>query len=332
MAKKIILGVLFLGLVGALAVGAVNRTVAKSVDTNNTEQRGAGWAARTQEDGAVLAANFEGRGGRNQVQVDETHVAGQGGQGQRQPLNTQQGSGRDSQAAGGQGNQARGNSTQVSALPAQTVEGIVLSVDDSQMTLLTEQGEVELADRAWRFALEQGFIAEVGQRVRVSGYDENGAFAAAQMLNVSTQQQVEVRAQSGQPLWSGGGQGGSSAQRQGGNGGQAGAAQGEPQVLAATEDHQWITVSGAVLSIDDTQMTVQTDSGEVVIADRPWSFALEAGFTAQPGDQVTLTGFYENETFETGQLANGDLVVAIREESGRPLWAGGRGGGQGRTG
>jgi hypothetical protein len=232
MAKKIIMGVLFLGLVGALAVGAVNRTVAKSADTNNTEQRGAGWA-RTQEDGTVLAANVEGRGGRNQATADETHAAGQGGQGQRQPLNTQQGSGRDGQAAGSQGNQARGNSSQ----------------------------------------------------------------------------------------------------DPGGNGqGQAGASQGEPQVLAASEDHQWTAVSGIVLSIDDTQMTLQTDSGEIVIADRPWSFALESGFTAQVGDQVTVQGFYEGATFEAGQLANGDLIVSIREESGRPLWAGGRGGGQGRTG
>jgi hypothetical protein len=325
MAKKIIMGVLFLGLVGALAVGAVNRTVAKSADTNNTEQRGAGWA-RTQEDGTVLAANVEGRGGRNQATTDETRAAGQGGQGQREPLNTQQGGGRNSQIAGSQGNQARGNGSQVSGLPVQIFEGIVLSVDDSQMTLLTEQGEVELADRAWRFALEQGFMAEVGQRVRVSGYDENGAFAAAQMLNISTQQQVDVRAQGGQPLWSGGGQGGQGGQ------GQAAAPQGDPQVLAATEDHQWTTVSGVVRSIDDAQMTVQTDAGEIVIADRPWSFALESGFTARVGDQVTVQGFYEGETFEAGQLTNGDLVVSIREETGRPLWAGGRGGGQGRTG
>jgi hypothetical protein len=229
MAKKIIMGVLFLGLVGALAVGAVNRTVAKSADTNNTEQRGAGWA-RAQEDGTVLAANVDGRGGRNQATADETHAAGQG---QRQPLNTQQGSGRDGQAAGSQGNQARGNSSQ----------------------------------------------------------------------------------------------------DQGGNGqDQAGASRGEPQLLAASEDHQWTNVSGIVLSIDDTQMTLQTDSGEIVIADRPWSFALEAGFTAQAGDQVTVRGFYEGETFEVGQLTNGELVVSIREESGRPLWAGGRGGGRGRTG
>ncbi len=210
-------------MVGALAVGAVNRTVAKSADTNNTEQRGAGWA-RTQEDGTVLAANGEGRGRRNQATAEETHVAGQGGQRQREPLNTQQGDGRNSQAAGSQG-----------------------------------------------------------------------------------------------------GNGGQSQ-------GQAGSPQGEPQVLAATEDHQWIIVSGVVSSIDDTQMTVQTESGEIVIADRPWSFALEAGFTAQVGDQVTAAGLYEGETFEAGQLTNGDLVVSIREESGRPLWAGGRGGGRGRTG
>jgi hypothetical protein len=226
MAKKIIMGVLFLGLVGALAVGAVNRTVAKSADTNNTEQRGAGWA-RAQEDGTVLAANVDGRGGRNQATADETHAAGQGGQGQREPLNTQQGGGRNSQTVGSQGSQgSQGNNGQS----------------------------------------------------------------------------------------------------------QAGAPQGEPQLLAATEDHQWTIVSGAVLSIDDTQMTLQTDSGEIVIADRPWSYALEAGFTAQIGEQVTVQGFYEGETFEAGQLTNGDLVVSIREESGRPLWAGGRGGGQGRTG
>lgn len=332
MAKKIIMGVLFLGLIGALAVGAVNRTVAKSADTNNTEQRVGGWA-RDQEDGTVLAANLEGRGGqgggRNQALASgETRQANQ-----HEPQNLQQGGGRAGQTGGSQGSQARGNANQASALPAQTFEGIVLSSDDSQMTLLTEQGEIVIGDRAWRFALEQGFMAEVGQRVRVDGYDEDGVFAAAQMLNLSTQQQVEVRQQSGQPLWSGGSQGG--GRIQGGNAGQAGQAgapQGQPQVLAAAEDHQWTTVSGVVTSIDDVQMTVQTDRGEIVIADRPWSFAVQAGFTAQVGDQVTVRGFYEGETFETGQLTNGDLTVSIREDTGRPLWAGGRGGGRGRTG
>ncbi len=216
MAKKIIMGVLFLGLVGALTVGAVNRTVAKSEDTDRTEQRGAGWA-RAQEDGTALAANVAGRGG-------------QGG-GRQQALtngDTRQANEHESlnsQAAGGQSSQGRGNSSQ------------------------------------------------------------------------------------------------------------AGNAQRSPQELAATEDHPWETVAGVVLSIDDTQMTVQTGGGEIVIADRPWAYALEAGFAAQVGDQVAVRGFYEGETFEAGQLTNGDLAVAIREETGRPLWAGGgRWSGQGRSG
>lgn len=228
MAKKIIMGVLFLALVGALVAGAVNRTAAKSADTNSTEHSGAGWA-RFQEDGTVLAANVEGRGGRNRVVTDEMHAAGQSGQGQRETLNTQQGGGGNGQAAGGQGAQAHGNASQ----------------------------------------------------------------------------------------------------------GQTGNAQGQPLELAAAEDHQWETISGVVRSIDDTQMTVQTGSGEIVIADRPWSFALESGFSAHVGEQIILDGFYEDDVFEAGRLTNGDQVVSIREESGRPLWAGrGRWSaqGQGRSG
>lgn len=96
--------------------------------------------------------------------------------------------------------------------------------------------------------------------------------------------------------------------------------------LAASENHEWVSITGTVTSIDATQMTVQTASGEIVIADRPWSFALAAGFTAQVGDQVTLDGFYANDTFEVGRLTNGELVVSIRADSSRPLWAGsGRG-------
>lgn len=92
--------------------------------------------------------------------------------------------------------------------------------------------------------------------------------------------------------------------------------------IAETESHDWTALTGTVVSVDDTQMTVQTDSGEIEIADRPWSYALSAGFTAQVGDQVTLEGFYQDRIFEAARLSNGDLTVSIREESGRPLWAG----------
>ena len=77
--------------------------------------------------------------------------------------------------------------------------------------------------------------------------------------------------------------------------------------------------------IDAGLLTVQLDSGELVeMMGRPWTFAQEQSFTAEVGDRVTVVGFYEGDEFEVGQIDNDStgLSVAIREESGRPLWAG----------
>jgi hypothetical protein len=63
----------------------------------------------------------------------------------------------------------------------------------------------------------------------------------------------------------------------------------------------------------------------VVVENRPWWFAQEQGVEVQPGDGIVLTGFYEDGEFEVGEIKNlrSGQVVEIREESGRPLWAGG---------
>jgi hypothetical protein len=94
---------------------------------------------------------------------------------------------------------------------------------------------------------------------------------------------------------------------------------------------EWLTLQGTVVSVDVDMLVVQTDSGEqVTMENRPWWFAREQGFSAQVGNQVTLVGFYENGDFEVGQISdvtNGQTLL-VRDENGRPLWAGrGRGGG-----
>lgn len=205
MIKKIVLGVLLLGLIAALVAGAVNRTIAKSDEGSTAERHGAGWT-QAEHEGLYLAENTQGRGGQG------------GGYQNQQSLDPAQGSGWRGGGRNGTAEQARANST--------------------------AQGNQTYGNRQGA-----GPIAE-------------------------------------------------------------------------TESHDWTTLTGTVTSVDDTQMTVQTDSGEIEVADRPWSFALSAGFTAQVGDQVTLEGFYQDGIFETGRLLNGDLAVSIREESGRPLWAG----------
>ncbi len=74
-------------------------------------------------------------------------------------------------------------------------------------------------------------------------------------------------------------------------------------------------------------MTIRTSAGDIQVIDRPWSFAQQQGFQAKVGDQVSLNGFYEDDTFEVGGLVNVSTgqETQIREQSGRPLWAGGRG-------
>jgi hypothetical protein len=94
---------------------------------------------------------------------------------------------------------------------------------------------------------------------------------------------------------------------------------------------EWLTLQGTVVSVDADTLVVQTTSGEqVTMENRPWWFAQEQGFSAQVGDQVTLVGFYEGDDFEVGRIddaTNGQKVL-VRDENGRPLWAGrGRRGG-----
>ena len=106
---------------------------------------------------------------------------------------------------------------------------------------------------------------------------------------------------------------------------------GEPGGLGQAQVEGWEQHHAAVTRVNDEALIVETDKGyEIVIQGRPWRFAQEQLFAVQVGDAVTLTGFYEGEEFEVGRIentANGQSVW-IRDESGRPMWAGrGRQGG-----
>jgi len=94
---------------------------------------------------------------------------------------------------------------------------------------------------------------------------------------------------------------------------------------AAAQGVQWTTVQGAVMSVDQIAMTVQTAKGEqIVIQNRPWTFALEQKFAAKVGDTISMSGFYQNGQFEIGQMQNvtTGATVQVRDQSGRPNWAG----------
>jgi len=112
---------------------------------------------------------------------------------------------------------------------------------------------------------------------------------------------------------------GSAGERTSGRGVGSGDGTGQAQV------GEWLTLEGTAVSVNEDALVVQTTAGdEVVVENRPWSFALEQGFNAQPGDQMTLTAFDEDGVLEVGQITDlsSGQSVQLRDESGRPMWAG----------
>lgn len=317
MVKKVVLGTLLVGLIGILVVGAVIRTMDKTELV--TEARGQG-RGRIGSEVSVSTRSQQGQGrGGN----------GQGG-----------GYGRSDVA------ELQYASYEISPDTWAIYEGMVAEAPEAggDLVVITDGGQEIAVGTGPGYMETQGFMLQTGEPVRVKGYWEDDELKAVQVTRLRDGQKITLRDEYGRPAWSGsggraleqqasialgGGQGGrgQGGRGQGGYTGEGFAdAPGDGTGTGQAQVEQWLTLHGMVVSVDESSLIVQADDGEqVVVENRPWWFAQEQGFAAQPGDEVILVGFYENDEFEVGQLENVsiDLAVPIREENGRPLWAGG---------
>lgn len=85
----------------------------------------------------------------------------------------------------------------------------------------------------------------------------------------------------------------------------------------------WITVRGTFVSFDG-DLVIETAEGEMVLKTGPAWYWDANGIALDAGDEVVLYGFYDGDDFEVGRVENlttGE-VLALRDETGRPLWAG----------
>jgi hypothetical protein len=106
--------------------------------------------------------------------------------------------------AQGQGQGAGAGQAEVSE--KLSISGTVASVDSASLVVQSADGtEIMVEGRAWWFAQEQGFEAEVGHKVTLVGFPENGEFEVGQLGNDTTSRVVKIREESGRPLWAGGG-------------------------------------------------------------------------------------------------------------------------------
>ncbi len=305
MFKKIAIGGLIAILVGAVAVGAYDLIQGDS------------------------AQAYRGEG--NNAGTSETAGNGQGnGQG-----NSSSSSSRGNRGAGQGENLGTGLSDpQASVDEWVTVSGVVESIDTSGLTLETSDGTMVIELGRPQFWEEQNVEIEAGDAVDVLGFYEEESFTAGEITLTATGEQIVLRDTSGRPLWAGGtgsSQGGRGQELTGETGSRNsqnlvdGSQMPEPQ---ATVD-EWITVQGTVTAVELNALTIETAEGETVLAELgPEHYWTTQGIVFEAGDEVTITGFIEDEdSFVAGSvtvLESGETLL-LREADGRPLWAGGPG-------
>ena len=203
MLRKILLGVLLVGVIAVLLLGAACRTNAITAKGDGSSEGTSSLLGIFSGGDQSSGDNFQGGGGNNRRGGGSGGGSRQGGTGSQSSSNEDQ----------GVGNSAAGSnlgSTQASTREWITIEGTVSSLTPDGLTVLSDQGEVyEVANRAWRFAQEQGFTTSLGNQLSIDGFfDENNVFEACQITDLTTGESVMLRDESGRPLWAGRGRSG----------------------------------------------------------------------------------------------------------------------------
>ena len=87
-----------------------------------------------------------------------------------------------------------------------TLSGQITAVGSEAIEIQTgTAGILEIEGRSWRFSQELGYIPEVGNKVEVQGFYENGEFEVSIIQDLTIDQVFQLRDEYGKPMWGGGG-------------------------------------------------------------------------------------------------------------------------------
>lgn len=329
MLKKIVLGTLFVGLIGVLIYGAILRTNAK---TSSGGGEGAG------------SGNGLGRGrAATTADTQVTYNRGQSqGQGRNQTAQPVDGT--------GQGQMPTSQGERVTAW--QSVEGTVISVGTQAMVVeLVDGRQILVEGQPWLYVQSQVFSPQTGDRVSIKVFEEDNELKPGQIDNLSNGETITLRFEDGQPMWAaslqrnqistngqgqqGQGQGQNQTQGQGQGQGRNSGGRGQghgagQQASAESTTGDWLTVEGIAVAVNNTELVIESEAAEpVLIEGRAWAYALEQGIDAQVGNVLIVVGFFEDGEFKAVSLENSvtGQYIAVRDANGRPLWSGGGRGG-----
>jgi hypothetical protein len=156
-------------------------------------------------------------------------------------------------------------------------------------------------------------------------YQGNSTLAMPNVMAAGSPQASQPAGQAGQMQ----GQhapGMAAGQTQGQMGQQQGQGQGAGNSSGQPIQHDWQTLTGAVIEQQPQGLLVDTaEQGELLLnLGRP-GFADQQNVTFSPGDTVSIDGFIGDEGFFVAGVINNettDAILMLRDPNGRPLWAG----------
>jgi hypothetical protein len=207
MLKKVLsysaIGMLALTLIAGTAYIVLNPTAAQA---ESGPVGGRGRVVTESAPGSAAAGNLadcDETGGGGPPWGTEAITPSVNGGGRGQAVGSINGTG----AGGGVGTGYGNSAEPIDAAAWQTITGIV-TLADSELTVATDEGELLIGmGQSW-YREEAGFVVNVGDEVRVTGFYEDGEFKAAHVENLSTTQQIALRDTTGRPMWAGRGRGG----------------------------------------------------------------------------------------------------------------------------
>jgi hypothetical protein len=185
---------------------------------------------------------------------------------------------------------------------------LITEINDFGMTLELADGSlvyVELGPPTYWQA--QGVTLAVGDMVFVDGFYNGEQIHAARVL-LPNGNEISLRNETGQPLWSGGASGG----------------QGQSQVPMQIDPEAWITYTGTLTDVTNSSVILQTADDVMTLQLGQQRFWQDQGITLAVGDEVSVLGVWQGSQFQVAEvtkLQTGERIM-LRDPNGRPLWAG----------
>jgi len=185
MFKKILTWSIYAGVVGLLIFGAVIRTQAKAGDASSPE-------------GSSLESRIS-EGNQN---------GGQGNGPSGEEAERQGGTGNGSGSGSNALNDGRGDEAHLAEDEDHDnlrLSGVVASLDVESLWIDIDREEsLEVTGRTWRYIVESGLAVSVGDEMELDGFYEEGEFEVSYLSNLTSGDSLQIREDSGRPLWSGG--------------------------------------------------------------------------------------------------------------------------------